>query len=64
MPIRKMSGNLSYAPRIYIYIYIYIYTYTQTIFGPGIADVYAHRNMRVRNQKRHERVKLCMLEGS
>ena len=23
--IRKKSGNLSYAPRIYIYIYIYIY---------------------------------------
>ena len=26
MPIRKKSGSLSYAPRIYIYIYIYIYT--------------------------------------
>ena len=45
------------------YTYIYIYTYPQTIFGPGNADVYAYRNMRVRNQKRHERVKLCMLEG-
>ena len=22
MPIRKRSGNLSYAPRIYIYIYV------------------------------------------
>ena len=32
MPIRKKSGNLSHAPRIYthnyIYIYIYIYIYT------------------------------------
>ena len=27
VPIRKKSGNLSYAPRIYIYIYIYIYSY-------------------------------------
>ena len=26
VPIQKKSGNLSYAPRIYIYIYIYIYT--------------------------------------
>ena len=25
MPIKKKSGNLSYAHRIYIYIYIYIY---------------------------------------
>ena len=25
VPVRKKSGNLSYAPRIYIYIYIYIY---------------------------------------
>ena len=25
VPIRKKSGNLSYAYRIYIYIYIYIY---------------------------------------
>ena len=25
VPIRKKSGNLSYALRIYIYIYIYIY---------------------------------------
>ena len=25
VPIRKKSGNLLYAPRIYIYIYIYIY---------------------------------------
>ena len=25
VPLRKKSGNLSYAPRIYIYIYIYIY---------------------------------------
>ena len=25
VPIRKMSGNLSYASHIYIYIYIYIY---------------------------------------
>ena len=25
VPIRKKSGNLSYAPRIYIYIYIYIW---------------------------------------
>ena len=27
VPIRKKSGNLSYAPRIYIYIYIYVYVY-------------------------------------
>ena len=27
VPIRKKSGNLSYAPRIYIYIYRYKYVY-------------------------------------
>ena len=30
VPIRKMSGNLSNAPRIYIYIYIHIYIYIFT----------------------------------
>ena len=27
VPIGKKSGNLSYAPRVYIYIYIYIYIF-------------------------------------
>ena len=30
VPIRNKSGNLSYAPRVYIYIYIYIYVFILT----------------------------------
>ena len=31
VPMGKKSGNLSYAPRIYIHIYIYIYIYIYII---------------------------------